>query len=820
MSKKPTLLSEFRALEVGDETSAFCGKILADMGVDVIRLESPGGDTIRNIGPFYHNITDPEKSLFWFAYGSNKRSIIVDVETKEGQETFRKLVTTADFVIESFPRGYLHELRLGYSTLSEINPRLIMTSITPFGQTGPYKDYKASDITAMAMGGLMHLTGDPDRPPVRITCPQSFLVAGAEAAAGTMVAHYYRELSGEGQHVDVSIQESVCETLMFAPLFPEFLNLHERRIGSFRRGLGGGGHRLQQLFWPCKDGYVTYNILGGAVGAPVNRALLAWMDSEQAAPDFFKEVNWDILNIAETTDEQLDKLMEPVGEFFLKYTKAELHEEASRRGIMLYPVFSSKDVVEDAQLKSRGFWVDVEHPELGTTITYPEAPVKFTETPITIRHRAPLIGEHNNEIYLEERTPYHVVAHSSESKRSKKPFEGVRVADFSWVAAGPWITKYLAQHGAEVIRIESSTRLDQTRGIAPFKDNIPGPNRAAQFAKYNNDKYGITLNLKQPRGIEIAKEIVARSDIVVENFAPGVMKRWGLDYEELRKVKPDIIMLSSSHQGQTGPHALQGGFGWHLTSLPGFIHLTGWPDRPPSAIYSPYTDVIGARYGVFSLIAALDYRRRTGTGQYIDLSQYEASVFFLSLHILNYTTNGQVADRAGNRSPCAAPHGAYPCLGEDRWCAIAVFIDEEWQNFCKAIGNLPWTNEPKFSTLRARKENEDELDSLVAQWTSTMSAEQVMTVLQAAGVAAGVVRTVEELFHDPQLIHRSHFIELQHFELGKHKYEQPAYRLSKTPAKLHRAAPCLGQDNEYVYCELLGIPDDEFVELMAAHVFD
>jgi len=402
----------------------------------------------------------------------------------------------------------------------------------------------------------------------------------------------------------------------------------------------------------------------------------------------------------------------------------------------------------------------------------------------------------------------------------RQVFEGVKVAAFTWSVSGPLTVKYLADHGAEVIRIESSIHRDVLRTYPPFKDNIPEPDRAGRFANNNANVYGITLNLNHPKGLAIAKRIVAWSDIVAESFMPGIMARWGLDYEHLKEIKPDIIMLSSSNLGQTGPAASQAGFGTTLVALAGFVHLHGWPDREPSPPQNAYTDVIAPPFGAAALIAALCYRRRTGKGQYIDVSQYETSVHFLAPLILDFTVNGRVANRMGNRCSYAAPHGAYPCQEEDRWCAIAVFSDEEWHNFCHVIGNPAWTEEPRFSTLLSRKQNEDELDSRISEWTKQIPVNEVMLRMQSAGVAAGVVRTCEDIHYDPQLLARGFFQEVEHPVIGRHHYEGPGFKLSKTPSQFQRPAPCLGQHNEHVYTKILGIPDEEFAELLAEGVFD
>jgi len=817
--KTEGMLSPYRVLDLTDEKGLLCGKILGDLGADVIKVERLGGDPTRNIGPFYHDEADPEKSLFWFAYNTNKRGITLDIETADGQKTFKSLVESADFVIESFPPRYMDKLGLGYSSLEKVNPGVIMVSITPFGQTGPYKDYKATDIVAWAMGGEMYQRGDADRLPVRMSHhSQAYLHAAGDAAVGALIALRYQQMTGEGQQVDISIQEAVNHCTQFLIGFWDMVKVVQPR----------GGVTGQRQTWPCQDGYVICFYHSGTNGNRHNLPLVEWMDDEGMADDFLKSVDWDTFSLRTTTQDIMDRIAEPTAKFFMTHTKAELLEGAVKRNVQLYPVATTKDILESVQLATREFWVELEHPELGTTITYPGAFAKASEAPLRISRRAPLIGEHNQEVYEKELAlsreelltlrhakgyPAKLDEKSQRENPEKKPLAGIKVVDFTWMATGPLATRILADYGAEVIKIEGRKRHDPLRLIIPFKGDIPGLNRGGNFNQWNTGKLDVTLNLAHPKGVEVAKKFIARADIVVENFAGGVIKRMGLGYEALKKVKPDIIMLSTCMQGQSGPHAKHSGLGMHLSALAGFSHIAGWPDRQPIEL-NLYTDFIVPRFNAVAILAAIDYRRRTGKGQYIDVSQYEASLHFMAPLILDYVVNQRVAMRMGNRYAYAAPHGAYRCRGEDRWCAIAVFTDEEWQNFGKVIGNPAWTTNPKFSTLSARKENEDELDGLVEEWTINHSPEEVMTMMQVAGVAGGVLQTGEDLMeHDPQLRNRHFFRELDHPEIGKYRIRGPSFVLSKSPCEVRRA-PLLGEHNEYAFKEILGMSDEEITELL------
>jgi crotonobetainyl-CoA:carnitine CoA-transferase CaiB-like acyl-CoA transferase len=401
-----------------------------------------------------------------------------------------------------------------------------------------------------------------------------------------------------------------------------------------------------------------------------------------------------------------------------------------------------------------------------------------------------------------------------------KALDGIKVVEFAAFAAGPAVGKHLADHGATVVHVESRARPDGFRThYPPYKDNIHGLDRSGLFALCNNDKLDITLNLKKmPEATELAKKIAAWSDVVIENFSPGTMGRLGLDYESLKKVKPDLIMLSSSNLGQTGPHAHHAGFGSQLSSLAGFTHLTGYPDGPPQILYGPYIDYIAVAYGAVAILAALDYRRRTGKGNYIDIAQYETGLQYLAPILLDYQLNGTVADRNGNRDPHAAPHGAYRCKGTDDWCAISVHSDTEWRALCRVMGDPEWSADQNFSSFEARKQNEDDLDRRIGEWTRAFTPREVMEKLQSAGVKAGVVNTMKDVYTDPQLAQRPQWVELEHPEIGKMHYQRPPFLLDKTPPGPSKRAPLLAEHNAYFYRELLGLSGQEYERLVREQV--
>jgi benzylsuccinate CoA-transferase BbsF subunit len=402
-------------------------------------------------------------------------------------------------------------------------------------------------------------------------------------------------------------------------------------------------------------------------------------------------------------------------------------------------------------------------------------------------------------------------------------FDGLKVLEFGGGAAGPFGTRYFADHGATVVRVESRQRPDFIRLLRYTPGDPGGLDASHMFAMVNLNKYGIALNMSHPKGPEVARRLVAWADVVAENFAPKAMAKWGLDYESLRKLKPDLIMISTCLNGQTGPDRNYPGFGGQGSALAGFNHLTGWPDREPLGPYGTITDSLSPRFVALLLGSALLRRRRTGEGQYIDLSQVEGGVVCLSENVLTYTATGEILGRLGNRSRHAAPHGAFRCAAEsdddDRWAVIAVHDDEDWRRFGRALGDPDWTRDARFATVSGRLAHVDELEERVGEWTRLRAARVVMETLQRAGVEAGVVQNFEDLVHDPQLAHRGHFRELDHPVVGKHLGETNAIRFSRTPGEIHMPAPCLGQHNEYVYRELLGMSAEEYAALEVDGVF-
>jgi crotonobetainyl-CoA:carnitine CoA-transferase CaiB-like acyl-CoA transferase len=818
-----SLLSGFCALDLTNEHGFVCGKILAALGVETIKIEKPGGDPGRLIPPFLNNQRDPTKSLFWHAYNTDKQSVTLDIDKPEGRDVFRKMVARADFVFESFMPGYLESIGLGYADMAQINPRIILTSITPFGQNGPYASYKGGELIMSAMSGTMSTCGDADRAPLKEGPDSIFFESGAAAALGTVLAHFHCQRTGVGQHVDLSMQETTVKRTMTNLVIWEFDKRLIPRSGTVRIM----GARATHWIWPCKDGYVFWSWVGGKMGAPANAALSHWMDEEEFPNPLTEIANWEEFDFAALTPQNLDRYQQAIRSFFIRHARAEIADESLRRRINACAVTSIEEALQNEQLTARGFWTNIVHPD-GASITYPKYYFLSSETENFTRRRAPLPGEDTEEILPRLTAPIQPrfvvlpdgLNTSASNVLEKPPLSGIKVLDFGWALAGSTVGKYLADQGADVIRVESISRPDLPRSNLLTSNSKPtNPDDKPWFTHHNSSKMSLCINYKHPRARTIIEKLIRWADIVNENYTPGTMAKLGWDYDSLKAMNPNIIMISSSAYGQTGPMAQEWGVDGTGAALSGYAHLTGWPDREPLGPNGPYGDMILPFVAATAVVSALNYRDRTGKGQHIDVGMLEVCAHQCTAALLDAECNHRRQTRNGNRIKYAAPHGAFPCKGQDRWCAIAVRSEDEWDAFCHVLGNPEWTKQVHFVDLAARKENEDTLEELVASWTINYTAEEVMKRMQSAGVPAGVVQTMEDIVdHDPQLRAREFLLPIEHPVLGTFGHPTPPFKLSKSKARVTRA-PLLGEHNEYICTQLLGMSDEEFVELVQQDVF-
>ena len=809
MSDQRAMLSPYRVLDLTDERGQFAGKLLGDLGADVVKVEPPEGDPVRRRGPFVDDVPGPERSLRWLAWNVNKRSVVIDLSDAAGRERFLQLAGTADVVLESFDPGRMEELGLGYEALSAVNPGLILVSISPFGQSGPYRDYRATEIVLWAMSGNMSIAGEASAPPAQISDDyQSFLHAGGDAVIGALIALTQRQRTGRGQHVDLSIQEATSRGLY---QITGSWDMTGRNLDRSERPTVGGANL--PWTWECRDGHVIWLCPVGPGAMQRLRGLFDWLDEIGEGREL-QAVDWEHLPFEEMTAEDWEPVRRLFADLFINRTKRELYEAATTYDFLLYPSATAADTLANEQLQAREFWRDVDHPALGRPIRLPGA-FALGDCPIPATTRAaPALGAHNDDVF-DRLGPASARRNGVGSvSASAKPLAGIKIADFGWFMVGPLTIKPFSDFGADVVHVESTARLDSLRIVGPFKDDVPDPERSGEYAQVRTGGRAINVDLGTEAGMAIARRLVEWADVVFNNFSAGAMERMGLGPEAVRELNPDAIVLSCSGQGQNGPHANGKGGGGHYAALAGFNELTGWPEDEPGYL-SAYTDFIAPRFNVPLLLAALDHRRRTGEGRYIEVSQFEAGVHWLTPSILDCVVNGRVANRNGNRHPVAAPHGAYRCT-QDRWCAIAVTSDEEWRSFCEAIDAPALAEDPRFVTLEARKSHEDELDRVVEQWTIERDAQEVMETLQACGVAAGVVQTGEDVLeHDPQLRHRNFYQRLDHPVMGSYRAPQASFRLSDAPCELQRAR-LLGEDTYEVLSEWLGYGDEEIEGFAAA----
>ena len=817
------MLLESKALDLTDERGILCGCVLAQLGCEVIAIEPPGGSPVRRLAPYLKD--DPDRGLWWEAYARGKESLELAVDTPDGRERLLELVSEADFLIECWTEAEARALRLVYETLAAVNPQLIVVSITPFGRTGPKADWPATDLTVWAAGGAHALTGDAERAPVRTSVPQAFLHAGADAVGGALIAHYERSRSGLGQLVDVSAQQSATLATIGSILAtPNSTGFEMQREGGGMRGLFP-----LRLVWPASDGYIVICFMFGPAFNEPNRKLLSWVKEAGYCSQQEVDTEWGVqiaaMLGAEQSPEPYFEVCEKVERFTSVHTCEYLYEEAIRRGVYIVPCYDMQGLVDELHFNGREYWDSLSPVGTDATGKVPGAFARFSSTSLKSLEPAPVLGD----IVESALEPVTVTANDREKQPGREegsnevrdlPLAGLKVLDFMWVYAGAIFTRTLSDFGATVIKVESSVRLDPGRAGVPFVNGETTVNGSAPFNSYNADKLGVTIDLNNPAGREIIHDLVRWADVVTESYSPKAMPGWGLDYESLKQVNPSLIMLSSCLMGQTGPRAMMPGYGNMAASLAGFYDTTGWRDLSPAGPYQAYTDAIAPRFMLIALLAALEHRRRTGDGQYVDVSQAEAAIQFLAPAILDYELNGHVWSRNGNRDLNYAPHGVYPTRGDDQWIAISCASDAIWEELCQVMSLTGEAENPALQTAAGRLVVQDELDAKIAAWTQTRDGVELQNQLIGAGVAAHVVQNSTACSQDPQLAHRNHFQTVPHTGLGPVVVEGPRCALSRTPGRVIHAGPDLGEHCYVVLKEILNYDDEQIAEAFASQIME
>ncbi|MBI2887860.1 MAG: CoA transferase [Chloroflexi bacterium] len=781
----PAALEGIRALDVADHLGAYTGRLLAEMGADVVKVEAPQGDVSRRLAPFAATAAGP-LALPFVHDNVGKRSIVLDLDRPDDQERFRALAEAADVVLSTATKEQWESQGINLDRLSQEFPRLVWTSITPFGLTGPYASYQGNNIVAEAMGGLMYIQGDDQKPPCMSPCEQGLHLANLHASFGTLLALRERATSGLGQLVDVSMQEVVAHVYFNLVRYAYDAEIL-RRPGALNPLPPNGYYR-------CQDGFAFISLFFPHQWD----ALAQWVQDPVLLNPEFRERDY-----RRAQGDLVDTLLE---QFTLQFDRWSFTEEAQQRGIPVAPFCTLADLAANRHLEQRAFFVERDQPPLGR-LRGPGAIFRASASPLVAQRPAPRLGEHQAEVLADFPRRDYKARPPAGRLRRRLPMEGVRILDLSRVWAGPYGTRYLADFGADVIKVESSKFPDSRRPNDP------------SYAEINRNKRPITLDFQSVQGQALLKRLVALSDVVVENFSPRVMGKQGLEYEQLRQVRPDIIMVRMPGFGLSGPHSHFASYGGPLLAYTGMGLLWAHPGSPPNALIKmAYPDYIAAATLTNAILAALRYRDRTGEGQLIEIAQVENTAALMEVAFFDYFANGVVAAPCGNRDVNHVPQGCYPCRGDDAWCVVSCATDAHWRALAALVGRPELAEDPAFATAAARRSAYDEMDGLIAAWTRQYTPHQAMRLLQRAGVPAGVVQSGEDLWRDIHMRARGYVVAIDHPEIGLTEHPGMTVRLSATPGQLRRPAGRLGQENTAVFGDLLALSEDEIAQYIAAQV--
>jgi crotonobetainyl-CoA:carnitine CoA-transferase CaiB-like acyl-CoA transferase len=796
-----------RVVELGGGiAAAFGARLLADAGADVIKVEPPEGDPARRLGPFPDDQPHPERSGMFRYLNHGKRGVVLDLEQPTEVERLHRLLATADVVVENLGAGVFDRLTAG----RELPQRLVVCSISPFGQEGPKAGYLGSELCAYASGGMMHQTGGADRPPVKQGLHQAEHLAGVNAAAASIACALHARRTEVGRRIDVSLQETVALTI-----FPA-LNVYTHTGAVVKRSPAALPQLMTSQAMRAADGWIM----------PSDAGIDVWWDAFAAyleRPELL-EPPFDTSAGRRAAHEAVDRI---TGEAFRERTKLDLFHTGQQWGLTMASIQSPDEIAACPQLAERDFWIDDQHAE-GGALRMPGPVPRFGRAGELSTRPAPHLGEHTAEVVasLEEPPPRPRPAPAAVAADAL-PLEGVRILELGMVFVLPLAITPLAALGADVIKVEAESRPDSVRwGPQPGNELRPEYwNHSGNFHHLNRSKRGIAVDLRTPEGRDLVLRLVAESDVVAENFTPRVLEHLGLDYEQLRAVNPRIILLSSSGFGQTGPWRNYKAYGPITEAVDGLMHLTGYPDGPPTRAGAggwgvAFTDVAGAYYGTYSILAALERRDRTGEGAWLDLSHYEAGVATVPEALLDFELNGRVLGRAGNRDAHRCPQGAYPCAGDDRWIAISVATDAQFAALAQTLA-LEGAARDRFATIEARRADEEELDALIAGATRSWDTRDLEQALQSAGVEATVVANVREVWTDPQLRHRG-FAQLSPEpsyapELGPRAFPRAAWLIDGLGLP-SRSAPAFGEHTREVLTQVLGLEPRAIDALYASGV--
>jgi len=820
----------------------YCTKVFADFGAEVLKIEKPEeGDPARKIGPFLGDDPHPEKSLLFSHLNLNKKSITLDLKTKAGVESIKDLVKDSDILVESFSPGVMNRLGLDYETLKGINPNLVMTSISNFGQYGPYRDFKLSELVLNGIGGDMYSAGVPLRHPLKLAGNSLQYQAGSMAAAATLAAYWVQLNQGIGQHLDISMQDVLAtdtnhkSTNLLAWAYSG-MGLTTSLLGRVDPREIASDITPTGVF-PCKDGFVR--VAGG---------LIFWDRFIKIFPELADQYEWpnDIVDVDRKYE--IDLIWY---DWCAERTKNEIMEICQGAKYFGMAINTPKEAIDDPQFKERGFWREIEHPVTGKQL-YPGDPLHAESSPWEARMPAPLLGQHNEEYSTKPSNLKTAKSGASKSKKAdkiKQPLEGIRVVDMGVIWAGPTTAWLLGALGAEVIHVDNPHHIpDMSRGFAiwPTESQLEQPaagaslpagivgrqlwNQSAFFNRALWNRLSCCIDVDQPEGKEVFKKLIKESDIFIENNSATAMEHLGLGHEVLRGVNPDLICINMPAWGQSGPYKDFVGWGAMHQAISGEEWMRGYndDDHPFHNGFRYHMDSASPPMAVFGAIMALMQRQKTGKGQWIDFAQMQALSHHLGEIYMDAAWNDRDQRTIGNRHPTAI-QGCYPCRGREpdeescitggeRWLNITINDDDEWEAFCRVLGHPDWIKNEQFSTHEKRYQNHDELDAHIEKWTQTRDNFEAFYVLQAHGIPAGPVEDWRDTHMDPQLNARDFFQTLYQKDVGTYRYSGFPWKFSETPLKVSHPPCRVGEDNNYIYKSVIGLSEEEITDLESKEV--
>jgi crotonobetainyl-CoA:carnitine CoA-transferase CaiB-like acyl-CoA transferase len=804
------MLTGIKVVECGQGVAAaYAAKLLALLGADVIKVEPPQGDVTRLRGPFRDGTADPERSGMFIYLNSGKLGVTLDLTSAQDRDRFHQLLDRADILMHNVLPPDRAEMGLESEALHKAHPLLVITTISPYGDSGPRGQWRGYELNAFHASGMASLiplgSPFPDLPPIKIYSNQAELMGGLHAAMVAVAAYWNRTHGGSGQAADVSMQECLAAMLELSLLYYTYSgHVTSRTNTAYSNAI------------ECADGSALTTLLD----EPQWQRLITvmgnpdWAHSEPFSTRVKRGINADALRVL-------------MSDLWQNWKVADVCRALQEARIPVAPLNRIEDVLNDPHLHERGIFVrfptGADH---DPGVLAPGMPLKCTNFRAPEPARAPRLGEHNRAVFGNGViTPAKPAAHAPVQSGSRPagagPLAGVRVLDFTHVWAGPYCTLQLAHLGAEVMRVETAKRPCINRIIPPYADGQAGINRAGSFNQWNQGKRSLELDLANPRAVEIACELVRHCDVVTENFAPRVINRIGLGYDVLRKFKPDLVMLSVSGYGQYGPYRDYVSLGQQTAARAGMFWITGYPDDLPRQVGTSYADPVAGVFGAFAIISALLHRERTGQGQHIDLSMWETLEMMLAESIIEYDMTGQQPERMGNHDKWIAPHEAYKTLGDaEQWVTISTPNEREWRRLCEVIGQPGLADDPRFRTAELRKRNEAALDEIISAWTRSRDRWEVTEALQRAGVAAFPTLNNRDVAGDSHMRARGFLLERNHPEIGPRTHAGIPWTMTGTPCSVRAAAPVLGADTDSILSTILGYSAEQIAQLRADGVLN